>query len=134
MSGGDEWCTNCHGTTFADGEVWLNNDQVPALIKGDAYEAVSDIYEVQEGDKVIYLGGQGEAEQSVTIESTDGTVEGTSVRGLGGLETETHTDKLPDAWPTAQGVAVFKKNTLDKVANYAEIKQLREKVYPTKKD
>ncbi len=32
------WTTNCHGTTFTDGLYWLNNDQVPALIKGDGYE------------------------------------------------------------------------------------------------
>jgi len=134
VSGGEGWCTNCHGTTLADGEVWLNNDQVPALIEGDNYEGVSDISEVQEGDKVVYLGGQGEAEHSVTIESTDGTIEGTKVHGLGGLETQTHTDKLTDGWPQAQGVAVFRKNTPDKVANHAEIKQLREKVYPPKKD
>ena len=73
-------------------------------------------------------------EHSVTIESTNGTVGGTNVHGLGGLETQTHTDKLSDGWPQAQGAAVFKKNTPDKVANHAEIKQLREKVYPQKKD
>jgi RHS repeat-associated protein len=29
---------DCHGTTFANGQVWIDNDQVPALIKGDGYE------------------------------------------------------------------------------------------------
>jgi RHS repeat-associated protein len=28
---------DCHGTTFADGQVWIGNDQVPAIIRGDNY-------------------------------------------------------------------------------------------------
>jgi RHS repeat-associated protein len=41
VSGDAGWNTNCHGTTFADGQYWLNNDQVPALLKGDGYKEVS---------------------------------------------------------------------------------------------
>ncbi len=29
--------TNCHGTTFADGKVWINNGEVEKLMKGDGY-------------------------------------------------------------------------------------------------
>jgi len=29
--------TDCHGQTFAKGQVWINNDQVPTIIAGDGY-------------------------------------------------------------------------------------------------
>jgi len=32
---------DCHGTTFASGQVWINNDQVPAIISGDHYTQTS---------------------------------------------------------------------------------------------
>src|SRR5690554_2236819 len=127
--GGDGWCTNCHGTTFADGNYWVNNDQVPTLVKGDGYVEVTEIGNAKVGDALIYLSNQGEAEHSVTIVKSDGTVSGTFVNGLGGLEIETHTDKATEAWPTAAGAAIFRKNEPDKVATDKEIQQLRQKVY-----
>lgn len=34
-------CTaDCHGVTFAKGQVWINNDQVEKLVKGDNYKEV----------------------------------------------------------------------------------------------
>jgi len=29
--------TDCHGTTFAEGQVWIDDPQVPKLLKGDGY-------------------------------------------------------------------------------------------------
>ena len=129
--GGDEgWDANCHGTTFADGEFWLNNNQVPALIAGDGYEEISSVSDLQEGDALLYLGGTGEAEHSVTVAATDGTVLGLKVVGLGGLETSTHVDNATEAWPTAASAAAFRKTTPDIVATEQDIEKLREKVYP----
>ena len=132
--GADEgFCTNCHGTTFADGQYWVNNEQVPALIEGDGYEEVSTVKDVEKGDKVVYLSKDGEAEHSVTVSKEDGTVEGLEVEGLGGLETEPHTDKVTKAWPSAAGAAIFRKNTPDKVVDDKEIQKMKESVYPDKK-
>ena len=29
-----EMDTNCYGVTFGDGKFWINNDQVPSILKG----------------------------------------------------------------------------------------------------
>ena len=76
----------------------------------------------------MYLGTGNEAEHSVTVVATDGTVDGTTVNGLGGLEQDTHTDNLAYGWPSAAGVAIFKKDTPNRVANAAEVKTLTESV------
>jgi RHS repeat-associated protein len=43
--------TDCHGWTFADGQYWINNDQVDAILKGDGYEKHE---QPQAGDVVVY--------------------------------------------------------------------------------
>ena len=40
ISGDARWDTNCHGTTFADGEYWLDPKNLPALLKGDNYTEI----------------------------------------------------------------------------------------------
>ena len=37
-----EMDTDCYGVTFGDGKFWINNDQVPSILKGDAYKEVSE--------------------------------------------------------------------------------------------
>jgi RHS repeat-associated protein len=32
---------NCHGTTFASGQVWINDSQVASLLKGDGYQVTT---------------------------------------------------------------------------------------------
>lgn len=44
--------TDCHGTTFAKGQVWINNDQVANLVKGDNYKLVEG--NPEKGDVGIY--------------------------------------------------------------------------------
>ena len=34
--------TDCYGVIFGDGKFWINNDQVPSILKGDAYKEVSE--------------------------------------------------------------------------------------------
>ncbi|WP_333809270.1 DUF6443 domain-containing protein [Flavobacterium sp.] len=113
QGGTKEWDTNCHGTTFADGKYWIDNREVPALIKGDGYKSVS-VDDAQKGDKVVYYGPK-EAEHSMTVTQTDGTASGMMVYGQGGLEVENHTDKATEAWPTAVDFKVLRKETPDKV-------------------
>ena len=110
----DGWNTNCHGTTFADGEYWLNNEQVPLLLNGDWYTVVKQ-EEAQSGDAILYLGDDGstEIEHSMTIVSTDGTLEGTQVAGLGGLETETKTVNASSRWKNADNSVVVRKTEPD---------------------
>ena len=57
--------TNCHGTTFASGQVWIENDQVGALMKGDRYRELNKSENPQEGDVGIY----GNAQHSVRVET-----------------------------------------------------------------
>jgi len=42
---------DCHGTTFAKGQVWINNDQAAKIIKGDHYSPTST---PQAGDVGIF--------------------------------------------------------------------------------
>lgn len=55
--------SDCHGTTFAKGQVWINNDQVEAIIKGDNYTKTK---EPQPGDVGVYRTG-GSVEHSVIV-------------------------------------------------------------------
>lgn len=75
--------SDCHGLTFADGDFWINNDQVPALLNGDGY-VKTDSPSV--GDVGVYTDASGNPVHSVTVSkvSPDGTVQ--SVAGLGGTE------------------------------------------------
>jgi uncharacterized protein RhaS with RHS repeats len=58
--------TDCHGNTFASVQVWINNDQVENLMKGDGYRQLGKKETVQAGDVGIY--------------SLDGTLSPTSVQ------------------------------------------------------
>lgn len=58
--------TDCHGNTFADGKVWIDNPEVEALMKGDGYRKLGRNETAQAGDVGIY--------------STDGTLAPTSVQ------------------------------------------------------
>jgi hypothetical protein len=40
ITGDKGWDTDCHGVTFAEGQVWINNDQVDKLLIGDNYESI----------------------------------------------------------------------------------------------
>ena len=121
------WTTNCHGTTFTDGLYWLFNDQVPALIKGDGYE-VQTIENAKKGDVIIYHGESqcGEADHSVTITKTNGTLEGTEVYGQGGLEIENHTDPALKGWDNPTNNTIIRKTVPDRVVDEEEKMKLIE--------
>lgn len=108
ISGDKGWDTDCHGVTFADGQVWINNDQVDKILKGDDYKKV-DKSETQAGDKVVYRNESGDAEHSVTVvETKDGQV---VVEGQGGLEKENHKDNVDKAWDKSSKQGYYRKDT-----------------------
>ena len=99
ITGDAGWNTNCHGTTFAKGQVWINNDQVGSILKGDNYVKETKS-EAKKGDVLVYNldnPNKGDADHSVTVtENKDGQV---TVYGQGGLEVENHSDNANKAWP-----------------------------------
>ncbi len=125
--GGDPgWDTNCHGTTFTDGEYWLNNDQVPNLLNGDSYKSVNTKSGIKKGDKVVYSDESSQTAHSMTVSDTDGSFEGTKVYGQGGLQVENHTSEASKEWPYATAAYVLRKETPDQIINEDEIKKLQE--------
>ncbi|MBP5710502.1 MAG: hypothetical protein J6W84_05950 [Bacteroidales bacterium] len=123
------WTTNCHGTAFADGQYWLNNDQVPALLHGDGYQKLT-IEEAQTGDILLYHGNsyKGDIEHSMTIVKTDRTLEGTEVYGQGGLEINNHIDRALQGWQNPKNNTIVRKNNPDRVVNEQEIMELRKSI------
>ncbi len=76
--------SDCHGTTFAKGQVWINNNQVESIIKGDGYVLTSS---PQAGDVGIYSRG-GNLRSTVhsvlvnTVDAKGGVIDVTSKGGI----------------------------------------------------
>jgi RHS repeat-associated protein len=68
--GGYSNVADCHGTTFAKGQVWINDDQTPKIIKGDGYTPTST---PKPGDVGIYTkdGNLQNTRHSVLVNSVD---------------------------------------------------------------
>ncbi len=122
------WDTDCHGATFTGEKYWINNDQVPALLKGDSYQEIS--YEDrQEGDKVIYTNLNNQVEDSRTV-----TKNKDIVHGQGGLEEKSYDSHIENTWESDPSQAfstksrIFRKTNKDIVATPEEIKKLENKV------
>lgn len=86
--------TDCHGLSFADGEYWVNNDQVDALLDGDNYEETN---EPQVGDIVIYREGNNPV-HSTTVVGVDADGNVTEVAGLGGVQPESGVTSPRGGW------------------------------------
>lgn len=94
--GSNGWDTDCHGVSFADGQYWINNNQVDEILSGDNYSQLSGGY--MSGDVVVYYDSSGNVVHSATISSTNGTASGTIVYGQGGLESQNHYDNIVNAY------------------------------------
>ncbi|MCG8462111.1 MAG: hypothetical protein MI919_37990, partial [Holophagales bacterium] len=103
-------CTNCHGVTFADGEYWIDNDQVDDILAGDNYKPVSGA--ARRGDIVIYR-NQGRVVHSATVTALDSNGQAQTVSGLGGLAfapKETPIGPGPGtAWDDAADVTIHRE-------------------------
>jgi len=97
QSGDARFDCDCHGVTFADSELWINDDQVDTILKGDNYTRLSPpLLEIdpQVGDVAVYRDTNGEVVHSVTVSSVDAKTGAVLVEGLGGLEVQTHIDPV----------------------------------------
>ena len=83
---------DCHGTTFAHGQLWINNDQVPSILSGDGYHStttpgVGDVGIYSRGDAVT----PGSVDHSVRVSGTDANGDVTSVTSKGGITPKVET-------------------------------------------
>jgi RHS repeat-associated protein len=101
---------DCHGVTFADGDYWINNNQVGSILTGDEYRIVG---KRQVGDVIVYFDEQGQPVHSATVVNVEGEAGAVTVEGLGGLEPETHQDSVSDAWQDTDVSFYFFRKTLD---------------------
>ncbi|MBL8262569.1 MAG: RHS repeat-associated core domain-containing protein [Xanthomonadaceae bacterium] len=81
--------TDCHGSSFASGQVWINNDQVKKIVNGDGYEVTTN---PAPGDIGIYTsdGSLGTTQHSVTV-LTVGAQGVESVSSKGGITNKVET-------------------------------------------
>lgn len=97
---GEDHRRDCHGVTFGQGQfIWINNDQVDNILKGDRYEQVLR-KDAREGDAVLYRQfDTGEVQHSVRVFSIkDANI---LVVGKGGTQPESFIKKpqaVDDAW------------------------------------
>ena len=81
--------TDCHGTTFTDGKLWINDNQVPTILKGDHYSSTTA---PKPGDVGVYTDKNGAPVHSVTVQSVDPKTGEVTVYGKGGVEPAPHSN------------------------------------------
>jgi len=116
------WDTNCHGTTFAEGQYWINDDQVKVLLKKDGYVPVGLDEAIKKGDVVVYVqddSADPKVEDSKRVVSEKNDIfENILVYGQGGLDVENSTDKIYEAWIShvtgETNPYIFRKSTPEK--------------------
>jgi hypothetical protein len=101
----NEFDSNCHGYTFADGEYWMQPSEVENVLKGDNYKPV-DI--PQEGDVVVYWDKKGEAVHSAKVVVVDQS--GVQVDGISGIrDTDVRRTTVENAWPLPSTPKFYRK-------------------------
>ncbi len=63
--------TNCHGTTFASGQVWIENDQVTKLMKYDGFRPLGTNERAEVNDVGVYRTDEYINEHSVRVNSVN---------------------------------------------------------------
>jgi RHS repeat-associated protein len=107
---------DCHGQTFTNGELWINNNQVSKIIKNDGYRELTDGETPQSRDIGIYAEGKKfnlkNTQHSILVNTvTNGQV--TDVISKGGITTKAILPTGPGpntAWDSANNQN-DKKNT-----------------------
>lgn len=111
--------TDCHGLTFAEGEVWINNEEVPQILKDDGYTDVTSS-PAQVGDVVVYYDAEtdksgniktnsdgsvkGKVVHSTTVTAVDVSGNVTEVSGLGGVQAASRQSTAASGFePAARG-------------------------------
>jgi RHS repeat-associated protein len=124
---------NCHGLTFAGGKYWIENNQVDKLLKGDNYHR-TDTPKV--GDIAVYRNADGEVVHSATVTKTEGEGTVTEVSGLGGIQTQAHSDPPTPgggAWPFPDSTVEYYTKPDDKRSDERR-QEDAEKIKKHKKD
>lgn len=102
---------DCHGCTFADGEYWIDNDQVDLILKGDSY---SKVQAPEPGDVVIYR-KDGEVQHSLTvveIKVNEDGLKSVLAKGLGGVYVEQTVVDVNDGWfDKSANIEYYRKST-----------------------
>jgi RHS repeat-associated protein len=108
---------DCHGTTFAKGQVWINNPEVDKLLEGDGYRKLGGKEAAEAGDVGIYrrIGGidpngsgrlPDEVVHSVTLDEVNTEGKPSFVSGKAGIDP--YQKRIPagpgagTAWETAK--------------------------------
>ena len=120
--------TDCHGVTFTNGEFWINNDQVDALLKGDGYASIN-ITDVRKGDILVYRDNEGEVEHSVTVLGYNKQGE-IIVEGLGGVQTKTSITTADNGWFQGAKQTYYRKT----VSEMEERQNSMKEIVPAKID
>ncbi len=104
LAGGSSYSNvaDCHGVTFASGQVWINNDQVGRLMKGDGYDVNNPTTKPKAGDVGIYSTdgslGRDKVRHSVLVNTVDPKAGGvTDVTSKGGITPRVNTRPGPGA-------------------------------------
>lgn len=130
----DGYNTNCHGTTFLDGEYWLNDPADVKAILDDEYKLVDFTKNVtiEKNDVVIYSEKDAETGffnivHSMTVKSKDNSkFSDIIVYGQGGMEKKNSKKKISEAWkPLKEGaevkIEIYRKDGKDKELTQEEI-------------
>ncbi len=138
ISGHRGFKTDCHGLTFADGDYWINNEEVRKILNGDDYDNIDD-GSIKVGDVVTQEDSRDNIHHSSTVSCTDGTCKYSTSIGIGGVQVETidrpieETEKIMErATRIDLRNKFYRKLATDKVFSTEEINKLRQKVYPKK--
>ena len=79
--------TNCHGTTLADGQAWINGASFRRLLE-DFFRPVE---EVEKGNLIVWFENGRPVYSGIVTSVDEQDFEGSEVEGLFGMETERET-------------------------------------------
>ena len=86
-SGDERFDTNCHGTTFADGEYWVESDQVQTILEHE-YEIIpKPDFNSRKGDVLIFRNEKNLIHHSSTVVENKGRTD-INVKNLAGDDME----------------------------------------------
>ncbi len=101
--------SNCHGTTFAGGKYWINDDQInTTTLKALGYSNVTG-QPTQQDDVGLYDSGGGNYVHSVRFNANL-----TTVRGKGGIEPYRASMSTTEAWNRPATLELWRKSPKSK--------------------
>jgi RHS repeat-associated protein len=117
--------TDCHGVSFVDGKYWMDNSQVPTLLKADKYQEVEE-KSSKKADVVVYTDKTGNVEDSKTVVTNDKN--GIKVYGQGGMQEKNSTTGINTAWKKGSPRHVFRKTQKDQGLDQSGVNSMKNTV------